>query len=372
MNILIVKPSSLGDIVHALPAVDMVRRHYPEAIIAWVVNDAFASFLALYPGVDEVIPFRRHRWAKVFHWHELLGFFAELRQHHFDLVLDFQGLFRSGFIALASGAPRRIGFQQAREGASLFYTERILVPANLRHAVDRNVFLVQAALGITSESTMPDLVRPHDSAREAKRLFRQHHLESDDPVLAVAPGARWQSKRWPPRFLAAVLDQAQRSLPTLRCWLLGTATEAAAAEAVVQACSVCHPANLAGQTDLATLAELLRRSDSLLTNDSGPMHLAAAMSVPTVALFGATEPELTGPYGALHTVIRSTCKRSPCFLRECPADGRQCSDGVSSAQVAAALVSKLVARSERRRQTTTVQLRQDDEEKESCDATGPS
>lgn len=351
MNILIVKPSSLGDIVHTLPAVQMLRARFPDALIAWVVNDVFTGLLSLYPGVDEVIPFQRRRWAKLCRWHEFFGFLGELRQQRYDVAIDFQGLLRSGIVTRASGAARRIGFQDAREGAGLFYTERIPVPANLRHALDRNVFLVQSAFGIAADATMPELVLPHDSVREARRLMREHGLEGDAPVLAVAPGARWPSKRWPPRFFGAVLDLVAQALPSVRCWMLGTADEAGEAGAVAQACSRARPVSLAGETDLPTLAALLRRSDALLTNDSGPMHLAAALGVPTVALFGATDPGLTGPYGEAHRVFRSTCSLAPCFSRLCLQESRPCSEGTPPDRVAEAVVAALGATGERRRTT---------------------
>lgn len=356
MNILIVKPSSLGDLVHTLPAVHLLRQSFPEATLSWVVNDALAGFVALYPGLDEVLPFRRQRWGHVRHWHELIGFFSELRQQHFDLAIDFQGLFRSGLIAFASGAPRRIGFQNAREGAGFFYTERVAVPANLRHALDRNVFLVQSALGLAASATMPDLVRPHDSVREARRLRRLHQLDGDATVLAVAPGGRWPSKRWPPKFFAATIDHLHDLVPGLRCWLLGSHDEAPTAEAVLQACRRCQPVSLAGQTDLPTLLELLRHSQALLTNDSGPMHLAAALGVPTVACFGATDPDLTGPYGEIHTVFRTTCDLSPCLSRDCLQKNRLCSDGVAVPRVAEALAARIRWSRERRPPPTAVRF----------------
>ena len=356
MNILIVKPSSLGDIVHTLPAVHLIRQHYPEALIVWVVNDALTGFVSLYSGIDEVIPFRRRRWARIHHWHEVFGFLAELRQHHFDLAIDFQGLLRSGMIAYASGAPRRIGFQNAREGAGLFYSERISLPANLRHALERNVFLVQAALGIATAASMPELGRPHDSVKEARRLLRHYQFDGEAPLLEVAPGARWLSKRWPPRFFAAVLDHLQQTLPDLRCWILGTADEARACEAVIQACGCCRPVSLVGMTDLGTLVELLRCSDALLTNDSGSMHIAAALAVPTVAFFGATDPELTGPHGEIHTVFQTTCDLKPCFSRDCVQPNRPCSDGVPAGRVAAALAAALAGARERHRRTAVTGL----------------
>ena len=360
VNILIVKPSSLGDIVHTLPAVDLIRRRYPDAFIAWVVNDTFTGLLDLYPGIDEVITFRRKRWGRLRHWHEIIGFVGDLRQHHFDVVLDFQGLFRSGFISYTSAAPRRVGFHGSREGSSFFYTERVAVPANLKHAVERNVFLVRSSLDIGAESPMPELLRPHDFVKEAKRLLKQHDLLSGGgPLLAVGSGARWPSKRWPPRFFAAVLDSVQESLPDLRSWLLGTADETANAEQVIGLCRASRPRNLAGQTTLGSLGELLRRSDALLTNDSGPMHLAAAMSVPTIALFGPTDPDLTGPYGEQHSVFRSSCQRAPCFLRECDTDKRLCADGMSVSEVAEAVVAKLEWSRQQRHHTTVTHFEEE-------------
>ena len=206
---------------------------------------------------------------------------------------------------------------------------------------------------------MPELGRPHDSVKEARRLMRQFHLDGEAPVLAVAPGARWPSKRWPPRFFAAALDQVQQALPDLRCWVLGSPDEVRAAEAVIQACERCRPVSLVGMTDLGTLVELLRCSDALLTNDSGPMHIAAALAVPTVAFFGATDPELTGPHGGIHTVFRTTCDLRPCFSRDCLQANRPCSDGIPTARVAEALVAALAGARERGRRTAVACLEEE-------------
>ncbi|MBN2452125.1 MAG: lipopolysaccharide heptosyltransferase II [Lentisphaeria bacterium] len=354
MNILIIKPSSLGDIVHALPAVDLIRRHLPDAFLAWVVHDSLSGLLDLCPSVDEVILFQRDRWGRLRHWHELPSFVGELRHHRFDLALDFQGLFRSGLMAFASGAPRRIGFRHAREGAGFFYTERIPVPVNLRHAVDRNIFLARAALTIPAGECGPSLLRPPEAHRQARALLQRHGVEDGAPLVAVGPGARWPSKRWPASFFAAVLDGVAERLPEARFWILGSAAEARDAREVIENCRGCRPLNLAGKTDLGTLVDLVRCSRVLVTNDSGPMHIAAAVSVPTVAFFGATDPELTGPYGAGHAVFRSGCDRSPCFERMCPLDGRLCSDGVAVEQVIEAVASRVLSAMQMRHGTTVL------------------
>jgi ADP-heptose:LPS heptosyltransferase len=196
VNILVVKPSSMGDIIHAFPAVDLLRREFPDATITWLVNDTFAGLIELLPGVDDVVLFRRKRLGKIRHWHELIPFARELRQHNFDLAIDFQGLFRSGLLTWLSGAPTRIGFHAAREGARMFYTEKVMVPANLTHAVDKNVFLVRSALNLAGEVRIPPLRQHHDFAKLARQLLQQHRLDEGDSLLAVAPSARWGTKRW--------------------------------------------------------------------------------------------------------------------------------------------------------------------------------
>jgi lipopolysaccharide heptosyltransferase I len=341
VNILVVKPSSLGDIIHAFPAVDLIRREFPDATITWLVNDSFAGLIDLLPGVDDVVLFRRRRLGKMRHWHEVLSFVRDLRQRHFDVAIDFQGLFRSGFLTWASGAPSRIGFRSAREGASLFYTEKVMVPANLTHAVDKNVFLVQSALKVAGEVRIPPLRRHHDFSKLARQLLQQHGLDEGESLLAVAPGARWESKRWPTVFFARVLDMVAQERPDARIWLLGSEDEKTVAEDVIGNCRKAEPENLAGQTNLGALCEMLRESDALLTNDSGPMHLAAALGVPTVALFGPTSPALTGPYGPDHRVFVGECDIGPCFRRVCPRAEQECIESVQVKKVAEAVLGVL-------------------------------
>lgn len=345
MNILVVKPSSLGDVIHALPAAHLLRQHFPDAHISWVVNNTYAGIVELCPAVDDVIPFRRKRLGQMRHWHEILAFVRELRQRRYDIAFDLQGLLRSGLIARASGASRRIGFRNAREGAHWFYTEKVPLPANLKHAVDKNVFMVRSVLGATAPTSFPDLTIQHDFLKCARRLLRSADLEGDGPLLAVAPVARWHAKTWPPTFFARVLDMVVAAIPETRCWLLGTQDEAPAADAVTAACQRCQPCNLCGETNLGTLVEMVRLTDALLTNDTGPMHLAAALGVPTVALFGPTDPGLTGPYGPAHAVFTGTCETGPCFSRRCPRDVQQCLDAISPAEVADAVIHRLRSRS---------------------------
>lgn len=341
MNILVVKPSSLGDVLHAFPAVDLLRREYPEAGISWLVNEEYAGLIDLLPSVDEAILFPRHRLARARHWHECLPLVRDLRQRNFDLAIDFQGLLRSALLAWLSGAPARIGFHSARECGRMFYTEKVMVPANLRHAVERNVFLVRSALGLEGEMRLPPLRQHHDFAKFARQLLAQHRLDADGELLAVAPGARWASKRWSEGQFARTLDLVVRERPDTAVWLLGSEDERALAEEVRSACRVAKPANLAGETNLGALCELLRVSSALLTNDSGPMHLAAALGTPTVAIFGPTSAALTGPYGSGHRVFEAPCAAGPCHRRTCPQGERECLESIPCKKVAEALLASL-------------------------------
>jgi len=341
VNILIVKPSSLGDIIHAFPAVEMIRSEHPEAHISWVVNDTFAGIVELHAEVDEIIVFKRERLGKVRHCLEVLPFLKEIRQRQYDVAIDFQGLLRSGLMTGLSRARQKIGFRSAREGAHHFYNEKVMLPANLKHAVDRNVFLVRSALGISGEVLLPTLKIQHDFVKGAKALMKRSGLLAGGPVIAVGPAARWPSKCWPPHFFAKIIDTVCESVPDALFWMLGTSEERSVGEEVSALCQVRGPVNLAGKTNLGVLTELLRRSHAMFTNDTGPMHLAAALGVPTVALFGSTDSELTGPYGSNHIIFHSKCEMSPCLSRQCCADNRKCWDGVSPTEVATAIVDRL-------------------------------
>ena len=346
MNVLVIKPSSLGCVVHAFPAVNLIHARHPEAEITWVVNDTYAEVVELFPYVDDVALFKRARWGSITRWHEFVAFALDLRKKKFDLIIDFQGLFRSGFLAFLAGGRRRVGFAHSREGASFFYNEKILTPANIQHAVEKNLFLAAAAIGVPvpdKHETLPKMRRSHDGEKQAEILFRMHHMKPAEKIVAVAPAARWKSKMFPPDFFAKVMDRVTETHRDVKFWLLGTEDERAVGEAVADACHQCVPEILMGEANLVTLIEMLRRSDILLTNDTGPMHLAAAFGCPTVALFSSTNPNLTGPYGDGHVVLQGSCKMGPCLNRECPREDSQlcAAETVSVTDAAAAVCNQL-------------------------------
>jgi heptosyltransferase-1 len=338
VRILIIKPSSLGDIIHTFPAVYALQQSQPDLHLSWVVNNNFAGIVSLLPGIDRVIPFPRQQIARL-DWSAWKQFKAMLQAEHYDLAIDFQGLFRSGMIAWLSKADRRVGFAHAREGAPLFYQQKITVPSNIRHAVDKNRFLVQDLFKLPEDFAPEPVLQVKPEWLEAAGQLLQAEVR---PVLAVGFSSRWQSKTWPAAFFAEVLQEVIRRVPSVQCWLLGSKSEHAEGEKLCQSLNSAQVINLAGQTSMETLVGLLKSSHALLTNDSGPMHIAAALQTPCIALFGATDPQLTGPYGgSRNQVFRTLCPKSPCFKRKCPIGDDQCPKEIPPADVAEAISSRL-------------------------------
>lgn len=295
-RILIIKPSSLGDIVHALPVLDALRTAHPHAYIAWLAAKPFAPLLQGHPLLDEVIVFDRARLAQM--WRSPLAgtafvrLVSALRRKRFDLVIDLQGLFRSGFLALASGAPIRVGFADGREFAPAFLTQPVVVDPTIRHAVDRNLEIARALNLPISAVRFPLGLRNAEFAR-ARELLAEVGA-GDASFIAAIPGARWKTKLWPAQRWATVIDELERK-QNVRCVLLGAPADLPFVREI-EAYLYSRPASLVGRTSLRELAALLAISDRVLCHDSGPMHIAAALGKPIVAIFGPTDPLRCGPY----------------------------------------------------------------------------
>jgi heptosyltransferase I len=316
---LIIKPSSLGDVVQALPVLTALREAHPEARIAWLVARPLAGLLEGHPRLDEIITFDRHRFGRlgssVGATGEFLKFMENLRQRKFTLVLDLQGLFRSGFLAAVTGAPHRVGFKAAREMAALFYTDKIETTSGA-HAVDRYMTAARA-IGLSDPKATDHLPVREESRSEVRRRLAAEGLSgSGDPVIIVAPHARWETKQWPPERFARVVVEANRRLGA-RAVLVGGAAAAPMVDAILREAADARPANWVNRTTLPELAALIAESRAMVTNDSGPMHVAAAVGTPVVAIFGPTDPGRTGPYGPGHHVLDRRAPCAPCFRRHC-------------------------------------------------------
>jgi lipopolysaccharide heptosyltransferase I len=321
-RVAVIKPSALGDILNSLPVLTALRERFPDAHLTWVVNRAYEPLLAGHPHLDAVLPFDRGalRRGVLSGGMAFARFLRLLRQQEFDLAIDLQGLLRSGLMTRATGAAVRVGLATAREGARFFYTHRVDDVTGVKHAVDR-CWRVAEALGAAGPK---QFVVPIDG--EARRWAADALRSSPRPWLAVAPGSRWLTKRWPPGHFAALLRQAQARFGGTAVFI-GAPDEAELAREA--AALLDGPScDLSARTTLPQLAALLETTDVLLTNDSGPMHLAVALGRPVVAPYTCTRVELNGPYGqfarAVETRVwcagsyRKRCNRLECMSELTP------------------------------------------------------
>jgi len=341
-RVLVIKPSSLGDIIHAFPAVELLLRYHPNARIDWLVHPAFVDVLKYCPNLARVVLFPRKELGKA---KTFLPYFLrlsrDLRRRRYDLVLDFQGLMRSAIFGRLARAGRFVGFADPREPiAKVFYRERVKVTGDSTHAVEKNLAFVAELLGVPVpadfQATVP--AADPDAAAAADKLLAETGAVNGAPILGIIPGARWETKRWPESFFARVIDDLSERHPTLRFALLGAPSEAPAAEQIKTL--VKHPDRLlmlAGRTSLTELTETIRRTVGLLSNDSGPMHVAAALRIPVFAMFGPTVPEKTGPWGRIHTIFQPELECRGCLKRRCPQGHDRCRELIDPAAVANAI-----------------------------------
>jgi len=322
-RIALIKPSALGDIVHSLPVLTALRNRYPDAHITWVVNRGYEPLLRGHPDLDATLPFERASRANPLYAALTFGrFLSRLRRERFDLVLDLQGLLRSGLMALATGAARRVGLTSAREGASWFYTDIVEVgDVRTLHAVERYWRAAQA-LGAADGELCFRVPLPDAARRWAEAAVR----DCPRPWLVLGVGSRWQTKRWPPEHFAALARRAQEEFG-------GTALFVGAGDEVLPARQTATHLpgpvrDFTGRTTLPQLAALLSLADVMIANDTGPLHLAAALGRPVVAPYTCTQVRLTGPYtavgGAVETTVwcrgslRKRCDRMECMTELTP------------------------------------------------------
>ncbi len=338
-RILIIKPSSLGDIVHALPVLAALRRAYPGAHIAWLVGTNFEPLLRGHPLIDELIPFDRAHYGRMWRSPRAFADFwrlvSDLRRRRFDLVLDMQGLIRSGLMAYFSGARQRVGFASAREFAWLFYSRRVRVPDSATHAVTHNAHL-GTAIGLAVNATEFPLAVTDAERMNARQLLDSANGNQPLPrFTAVVVGARWDSKLWPTARFAELIDRLHADGEP-RCILLGAPSDRTISDEIIRR-SKYAPLDLVGRTSLRQLTALLDISVRVFCLDSGPMHIAAALGKPVVAIFGPTNAAKTGPYSPFATVVSRKLPCAPCYRRTCPLGHHACMKELTVAEVLASV-----------------------------------
>ncbi len=307
-RILIVKPSSLGDIIHTLPLLGLLKKYRPESEIDWVVSRGFEGLLQGHPLLGNCILIDKDNWKRpersLKTLSEFIRLFRLLRERRYDVCIDAQGLLRSGLITLFSGAKKKIGFSDAREGAHLFYNTKVQGGRNI-HAVNRYLKLL-TPLGIYPE----EIYFPLNHIVEKRPV--------DGPYYIVIPGARWQTKLWPSEYYAQLIRLLSHKAPfsEMKPILVGATSDKQRAQKINQL-SGGEAFDLTGKTDLKELCSIIKGASFVITNDSGPMHIAAALNIKVFAIFGPTSPALTGPYGSNNVVLTAGISCQPCFKRSC-------------------------------------------------------
>lgn len=306
-RILIIKPSSFGDIVHLFPTLQLLNERLPGVSADFLIHPAFAPLLEFSPlPIRRKILFDRKALGKVTTFAKAAAaLLRELRQEKYDLVIDYQGLFRSGLCTGLSRAKCKAGAASPREkSANWFYNRRIISPP--AHAVERYVRMTEALFN-WEKGDVP-IPRLPVSAAGAAML-----PELPPRYIVLLPGTRWESKRFPPALFRAIADELRRRDPGLHFVAAGSSSEAAIAGEIGSGVL-----NLAGQTSLPGLFELLRGSCAVIGNDSGPLHAAAALQKPVFGFYGPTDPALTGPWGSTATAISTDAGCNGCLKRVCP------------------------------------------------------
>jgi heptosyltransferase-1 len=312
-RVCLIKPSSLGDVVHAFPVLAALRDHWPDAHISWVVNRGLRGLLDGHPDLDEVIPFDRSKVKLTPSGLASLGrFLMDLRKRRFDLAIDLQGLLRSGIMARATGAPVRVGLESARDGSRYCYTHRIASTGPDSHAVARLIKVAEAFGANIDRLRFEVAISPEDTAWATMVL---KCLPS--PRLAINVGARWLTKRWPPAQFAAVARRAVEDRGASLI-LLGAPEDRPLVDELKAALGSINALDLCGRTTLPQLAALASEVDVFLSNDTGPLHLAAATGVKTVGVYTCTSPARTGPYGPNALAVQSCVWCAPSYTRTCP------------------------------------------------------
>ncbi|MCH8313303.1 MAG: lipopolysaccharide heptosyltransferase I [Nitrospinae bacterium] len=317
---LLIKVSSLGDVLHALPALAMLRANHPSATIAWLVEEPYRDLLYNNPDLDEIIVIRTRHWRK--NWTlktlgEIRDTIALLRQRQFDITLDLQGLIKTGLIAFLSGAPRRLGLHRknCREPLNaLFANKKASFVDKGSHVVDITLNLIRLAGGTEPAPQPHPLEVPEETRAKVDVFFQENPDLPAKPIAVINPGAGFPTKLWKLDRFAKLADRiaGEQGLNILLAW--GPGEKAMAGQI---ADLMTEKSWIAPKTSIRESIALFRHAALMISCDSGPLHLCAAMGIPTVSIFGPTDPGRNGPYGPNHQVVFKKLPCSFCWKKSC-------------------------------------------------------
>jgi len=330
-RILIIKLSAIGDVVHSLPLLEVLRKRFHTARIDWVVEEDAAGIVEGHPCVDELFIFPRKTWLKrvsrnedcISSVREAARFIRRLRRNRYDIVIDLQGLLKSGLLTFLARGRRKMALNNGREGSSLFVQERVAVPAQEIHALEKYLCIARH-LGVENPHWQ-GYIPIYESDKSYVDSLLQG-LGPDRLLIAINPMAKWETKLWEPNRFALLADLINTTLDATVIFTGSGADKDPIG--TIQSKMKTAALDFVGRMTLKQLAYFYQRCAVVISTDTGPMHIAAAMKFPTVvALFGPTSPVRTGPYGSTQKVVRSGVACSPCFKKRC--DDMRCMRKIS-------------------------------------------
>jgi lipopolysaccharide heptosyltransferase II len=328
-RILVVKPDHIGDLILAIPAVKALRSAFPCSRITALVGEWCLPLVELIPGIDEAIAYRPRIFARGANRSssgETIKLFAELRRGRFDMAVDLRPTWLSVALAASKGFRWRVDRSSHRIRMKLRGESSVW-----DHEVKRNLAPLREADIPLEADLRPALVVPQRVREKARELLSSFSIGEDELIVAFHPGSPVGLKRWNPSNFAELGDMFVRELGA-RVLIVGSRAETEISEAVMRRMKT-EPVDLTGRTDLLTLAGVLERCDLFVGNDSGPMHIAAALGVKTIGLFGPSSPERFGPYGDHCLAIRPKIDCPPCMSHRCRLRPGGCMDEINVEEI---------------------------------------
>lgn len=336
MNILIIKLSAIGDVIHTLPALNAIKNHYPDSKITWIVEEAAASIVQEHEALDRVLVSKRKKWIKGMvkkssrpgSIKAILSFIKELRDTEYDLVIDFHQLLKSGILVWLTKGRVKAGFDKGMQHMeySYIFLNKPIPPVSMEHhALLRGLMLIES-LGITAKQVEYRLPVSLEHRQEIEKILEKNKIKNSRMLIAINPVAQWKTKLWENKKFSQLADCL---IKTYKADIIftGGPDDLPVVQEIMNSMKE-KAVNLAGKTTLKTLAALYEKTRFLISTDTGPMHLCASVGTPVIALFGPTAPWRTGPFGPNHEVIRLGLECSPCFKRRCYRKDIMCMKGI--------------------------------------------
>lgn len=328
-EILIIRLSSIGDVIHCTPVAGALKAAWPDCKITWLVGEVCADLIQYNPHVDTVLVWSRERFEKhlrAYQFTEAYSMWRSLQQQlaakRFYAALDIHGLFLTGMIARQVKTDRRIGLRDAREMNPRFMTQTA-DPLG-QHIIDRYLGVL-VPLGITPAYRDMTLVVPAAAKQFAEHYLDSHRIGPQKRLAVLIPGTTWPTKNWPPECFAVTANALAQDFTVMLCGSkgeLGIGQEIAAKAGI-------PIINAIGQTNLLEMAALLERADVVIAGDTGPLYMAAALSVPTIAIFGPTDPATYTPPGSQNAALCNKQACAFCHKTKCPTGSCICMSAVT-------------------------------------------